>query len=1016
MKDLKLSIPFDQYGRYFFISKIIDSNRKTDRPLKILDVGGYEGRLREFLPKDHITILDVFDVKEDCYVKGSGLDIQFPSNNFDVVTSADTLEHIPQDKRELFLSECYRVSKDFMVLAAPFETGKTAEAEDYVNNIYKLLSGHSYIWLKEHKENGLPEPKLIENWARTNRLQYFVLPNNNIEEWKAQITQFFVLDNFPSAKGNKYFQKESMKYNLTSNQYLADLPSYRLVYAISKRGLSTPDLPKKTPLSNSANIESLLKIVKLYIEDQRNQIISNFEFNKVSSELGVIQNIDIEPVKQDDALLGRVANLESELNKITSSISWRMLSKIRSNKIYKMIVSPPVKATRLLLKIYRYKLYFYPPNLIWRLQTKTPPFFKEELGSLSFKVEENPQVSVIVPIYGKATITLDCLKSLAAHSSKYRFEVILVDDKSPDKSKKLFEKVPGLIFLHNSINKGFIYSCNKGSELARGKYIVFLNNDTLVLDNWLDPLIDRLELNKDVGLVGSKLIYPDGTLQEAGGIIFSDGSGWNYGRGEDPDNYEFNYSREVDYCSGASIAISRDLFVKLGMFDARFTPAYYEDTDLAFSVRKNGLRVIYEPRSQIIHKEGASSGTDLSSGTKRYQVINQRKFVKKWATELKENHYISSDYLFYAKDRSSDKNVLIVDHYVPEFDKDSGSVRMTGIIKIMLDLGYRVTLWPQNLYQSHPYTDYFQNLGVQVIYGCVDFKEYSKKYGLYYDVVILSRPSVAPNYIDLVDKYYQNAKIIYDTVDLSFLRIGRLSEINTEPEVAYETAMWKKLELGIMQRVDATLVVSEVEKKILDETLPDNHVTVVSNIHNLRESSVNGFENRKDLLFIGGFRHLPNVDAILWFANSIMPLITKEQPSIKLNIVGSYPPQEILNLSSKNIKVWGYVENVDPLFNKCAVFVAPLRYGAGVKGKVGQAAEYGLPVVSTSIGIEGMHMEDMIDCLVADDEKGYAKAVLKLLADKDLWLKVSNNSRKVIARHFSPAVAKKSLERLLNEL
>ncbi len=1016
MKDLKLSIPFDQYGRYFFISKIIDSNRKSSKPLKILDVGGYEGRLREFLPKDDITILDVFDVKEDGYVKGSGLDIKFPSNTFDVVTSADTLEHIPKGKREIFLSECYRVSKDFMVLAAPFETGKTAEAEDYVNNIYKLLSGHSYIWLKEHKEYGLPEPELIDSWAKKNKLQYSVLQNNNIEEWIAQITQFFVLDNFPSIKGNRYFQRESVKYNLTSNQFLADSPSYRLVYAFSKRSLRVPELPKSISPNSSANFESLLKIVKLYTEEQRNQVVADFEFNKVISELGVNQDIDIEPVKQDDSLLIRLANTEAELNRVSSSISWRLLSKIRSKKIYKIVVSPFVKATRLLIKIYRYRLYFYPPNLIWRLETKTPPYFKEELENLSFKVEEGPQVSIIIPIYGKATMTLECLKSLSTHSSKYGFEIILVDDKSPDKSKKLFEKVPGLVFLHNSVNKGFIYSCNRGSEVARGKYVVFLNNDTLVLDDWLDPLIDRLELNKDVGLVGSKLIYPNGILQEAGGIIFSDGSGWNYGKGEDPENYEFNYSREVDYCSGASIAISRDLFVKLGRFDTRFTPAYYEDTDLAFSVRKSGLRVIYEPKSQIIHREGASSGTDLSSGTKRYQVINQKKFVKKWAEELKNNHYSSAEYLFYAKDRSSDKNVLIVDHYVPEFDKDSGSVRMTGIIKIMLELGYRVTLWPQNMYQSQPYTDYFQNLGVQVVYGCVGFKEYSKKYASFYDVVILSRPSVAPNYLELVDKYYQNAKIIYDTVDLSFLRIGRLSEMNDDPDVAYETAMWKKLELGIMQRVDATLVVSDVEKKILDEIYPADNVTVVSNIHNLQPTSGNSFEDRKDLLFIGGFKHLPNVDAILWFTKSVMPLITKERPNIKLNIVGSNPPQEILNLSSKNIKVWGYVENVDSLFNTCAVFVAPLRYGAGVKGKVGQAAEYGLPVVSTSIGIEGMHMKDTSDCLVADDEKEFARSVLKLLDDKNLWLKISKGSKEVISKHFSPAVAKKALETLLNGL
>ncbi len=1014
MKNLKLTIPFDQFGRYYFISKIVEENRVSGKPLKILDVGGYNGRVRDFLPKDNVTILDVFDVVEDGYVKGSGLDIQFPDKSFDVVTTADTLEHIPKDKRDLFLSECYRVSKDFLIVAAPFETGKTAEAEDYVNDVYKILSGHSYEWLKEHKEYGLPDPKSILNWAERNNLRHFVLNNNNIEEWKELISQFFVLDNLPSMKGNKFFLKESEDYNLTSNQFQAEEPAYRQVYVFSKNNIKSPQLPKKSFPKNISGLERLLKTIKFYLDEQKEMNINDFLFKKVTSQLNVYQ--DIKPQKNDNELMERLVRAESELNAIKSSTNWLLINKLNSVVGLRFVSRIFTKTLRLIFKIYKYRIYASPDKLFWRLSTKTPPYVKEDLAKLRFKKESKPQVSIIIPIYGKATMTLDCLKSLHNHKTKYSFEVVLIDDSSPDKSKKLFNNIPGIVFYSNPINRGFIYSCNKGSELAKGDSLVFLNNDTLVLEGWLDALIDRLSSDSNIGLVGSKLIYPNGVLQEAGGIIFSDASGWNYGKGDDPTNFEYNYLREVDYCSGASIAIKSSLFRQLGRFDTRYSPAYYEDTDLAFSVRQAGLKVIYEPLSSIIHREGASSGTDISTGTKRYQVINQQKFADKWKNVLSSNHYESSNYLFYAKDRSSDKNVLIIDHYVPEYDKDSGSVRMTELIKVMKDLGYRITLWPQNLYESQPYTTYFQSLGVQVIYGHVDFVEYSKKFGDYYDLVILSRPSVAPNFIDHVNSYYRRAKVIYDTVDLSFLRIRRLSEIDNNPDFMFESEQWKKLELGLMQRTDATLVVSEAEKKILNKESPFTKVEIVSNIHNLKPLPNLDLTKRSGLLFIGGFNHLPNVDAMIWFCEKIFPLVLKKYPQLKLSIVGSNPPQSIINLSSKNIKVLGYVENVDPLFNKSRVFIAPLRYGAGVKGKIGQASEYGLPVVSTTIGIEGMHMNNLTDCLIGDSEKTFANSIIKLVDNDILWRKLSKNSRDNISKHFSPENAKKSLESLIKNL
>ena len=189
----------------------------------------------------------------------------------------------------------------------------------------------------------------------------------------------------------------------------------------------------------------------------------------------------------------------------------------------------------------------------------------------------------------------------------------------------------GVIYLRNERNSGFVASCNRGAEKARGKYLVFLNNDTLVKPGWLTALLDTFTEEPRAGIVGSKLLYPDGRLQEAGGIIWRDASGWNYGKFDDPGKPEYNYLREVDYCSAAALMVPKALFESVGGFDSRYAPGYYEDTDLAFKVRQAGYRVLYQPLSEVIHYEGATGGTDISTGAKKHQEINRSTFAEVWS-------------------------------------------------------------------------------------------------------------------------------------------------------------------------------------------------------------------------------------------------------------------------------------------------------------------------------------------------------------------------------------------------
>lgn len=1011
----QVSANFDQYGRYFLIAKIIESNRSKE-VLNILDVGGLAGLARLFMPLDNITIIDVIKSDIDNYIQASALDMPFQDKQFDVVITADTFEHISKKDRNIFLDECYRVSKDFFILAAPFETGEISKTEAEVNNIYNILSGESYVWLKEHMDNGLPQISSITSWIQKNRLFYLTYPNNFLIEWKYLISLYFFLENLPSKDGTKLFNNISKKYNETTNQIPSKLPSYRHVFAISSKELVKPLFNENNKLFKFNYSEDIAKIIKAYLNENSSSI-SDYVYYKTSIKHKFYKaQYDIKINQLNEELLKTKTNFNNFINSNEYKIFKKLQSKKTFNIYYKFFYICSNMST-IIYKIFRYKTYLLPDNLYWRLKTKTPAYLKNSLNDILFKQANNPDVSIIIPVYGKVILTVNCLLALSKIKTKYKYEVIVVNDNSPDSTLLVLNKINNLITVSNTSNLGFVDSCNNGALKAKGKYIVFLNNDTNVDVNWLDPLIEELELNNKAGIVGSKLIRPNGLLQEAGSIVYTDGTAGNYGSYDDPNKYQYNYKREVDYCSGASLAIRRSVFMKAGMFDTKFRPGYYEDTDLCLTLRNMGYSIIYQPLSRLVHIEGGTSGNNLSSGMKKYQTINRKIFLNKWSEYLNKNNYSSEEFNIKARDKSGDKLALVIDHYCPEPDKDSGSVRMFRLLNVLKNMGYKVTFWPDNYNTSRDYIELLEVNGIEVVNtNIVNFISFSESFAENYDLVIVSRYSVAPSYINYLRDYYINSKIIYDTVDLAFYRYDRQFKLSNNSEISQLSNDIRLIELGTMQRTDATLVVSNKEKELLNSINPEIKVGVVSNIHELKLDKAKSFNERQDLLFIGGFNHDPNVDAIIWFCNSIMPIINKKLPNLRITIIGSNPTSEILKLSNRNIKVVGYVKDVSEYFNRARVFVAPLRYGAGVKGKIGQAIEFGLPIVSTSIGVEGMFLKDNNSCMVADNETEFANKVIKLYQNEKLWLVLRDNSRKVLLKHFSAKNAEDSLKRLIKIL
>ncbi len=626
-----------------------------------------------------------------------------------------------------------------------------------------------------------------------------------------------------------------------------------------------------------------------------------------------------------------------------------------------------------------------------------------------------PRVSIVIPVYNQLHHTLACLRSLAETVGEIPVEIIVVDDCSgEDATPELLPRVEGLVYLRNEENLGFVGSCNRGAAEAHGEYLFFLNNDTQVQPGWLPPLLRQFEQRPETGLVGSQLVYPDGRLQESGGIVFSDASGWNVGRFEHPDDPRYHYARQVDYCSGAAILLPRALFEQLGGFDEIYAPAYYEDTDLAFKVRQHGREVWVQPASRVVHFEGVTCGTDTGSGVKKHQLINQKTFRERWAEALALQPPPGSP-IDLAKEHRVAGRVLIIDACTPTPDQDSGSVRMQNLFRLFQQLGWKVSFLPENHARLEPYTARFQAMGVEMLHApWFDGPGWFERRGHEFDLVILSRHYVASQYLDLVHAWMPQARVWFDTVDLHYLREQRQAALENSETLRRQAAQTREQELKVARSCDLTLVVSPVEQQELAEVAPEVDVAVLSNIHHLPETPGLPFEQRQGLVFVGGYQHPPNVDAAHWFVEAIFPLIRAELPEVEFHLVGSKAPDSVRALGEREGVVFhGFVEEIEPFMREVRLAVAPLRYGAGVKGKVNMSMAHGQPVVGTPMAFEGMYAEHGVHGLMAETAEDFAREVVRAYGDPQLWQRLSEGGRENVLRHFSMQAARERLESLL---
>ncbi len=647
-------------------------------------------------------------------------------------------------------------------------------------------------------------------------------------------------------------------------------------------------------------------------------------------------------------------------------------------------------------------------------------FLIEEVRTLATALPRSIDidVSIVVPVHNKLLHTLSCLKSIMIAESKYHFEIIVADDGSTDLTEQVLAKLSNSIHsVRNSFPVGFLHNCNAAAKLARGQWIVLLNNDTIVLPRWLDALIDTLVAIPQAGLVGAKLIYPDGILQESGGVVWQTADAMNIGRGKDACRPEFNFLREVDYCSGAAIALKTSLWHDLKGFDERFSPAYYEDTDLAFRVRQAGYKVFVQPLAAVVHFEGVSHGKSLVSGVKQYQTQNRDTFALLWQNVLAMHPQPSSRNVS-TSISSRQKTILVVDSAVPRPDHDSGSNDTFQYIRALLCFGYHVIFVPQDGLYLARYTQVLQAMGVECWY-----KPYleSLDHAIQllkdrFDAVLIFRFNVAQDLLPVLNEFTPHVKVVLETVDLHYLRESRFAELTGNPSDYARAAKVKEDELLVINSVDAVIVLSDHELQLLKDERPEANVHCIPILREFPPPQNTLLSERDSLFFVGGFKHDPNIDGITWFIDEVWPLLVLRGFSGKLVIAGAGMPDSLRNLSIHNIEVLGFVKDLAPIYAKARATIAPLRYGAGLKGKIIASLAHAVPCVTTKIGIEGSGLLNGRDALVADSADGLADAVLKVYESDYVWKKLSENGLRYFKENYSTEAVFPKIKNLFDTL
>ncbi|MDX1977642.1 MAG: glycosyltransferase [Pseudanabaenaceae cyanobacterium bins.68] len=616
-------------------------------------------------------------------------------------------------------------------------------------------------------------------------------------------------------------------------------------------------------------------------------------------------------------------------------------------------------------------------------QTQQPPL------PLSFRSELEPQITIIIGAHGRPDLTYNCLAAIAPwlHGSNWQVEIILIETLL---GTELQVPVAGIWRFTLSDQGNLPRIMQRAQAKAQGQLILFLRHDVLLSEAAFDQMVQTYKRDRP-GILFPRLSHPNRELVSGGGRIDPAGHLQNLGAGDFDGEPDYNYRRQLDFGLPIAFLLERASWQKLDLKTSEHWSSLEAIADWCLQLKyHHNFTILYQPKAQVI----------CDYGYRVESLASPRHFWQTWQQDL--------------ADSQRSPTILIIDTLVPAHDKESGALRLFQIMGILLNLGYRLIFLPDQGHEQEPYTSELEEMGIEVLYFTYKQQDWRDRLVKRLDLIHLAwvcRPELCEKYFPILQTKPE-IKLIYDTIDLHFLRLKRAEQLNPSQPQPWQRI--QALEFHFAQTADLTVVVTPVEQEILLQAQAQA-VQVIPNIHQIYQGQIPPFSDRQGILFIGGYYHQPNVDAVLWLCEEIMPLVWQTHPEISLTLLGSNPPGVVKALESDRVSVPGYIPQVEPYFLNHRVFVAPLRFGAGMKGKIGQSLSYGLPTITTTIGAEGMGLCDQENVLIAEDSQAIAEAIEQLYFDPYLWQKLSQASFEVI-RPYTITAVQQRIQTMLSSL
>ncbi len=635
--------------------------------------------------------------------------------------------------------------------------------------------------------------------------------------------------------------------------------------------------------------------------------------------------------------------------------------------------------------------------------------FLETGATLSFPRALTPVISIIIPISDEPHLTLSCLETLRAQES-LELEVILVDYSRSEETKAVLSRIHNLTRIEERSDFNFSHACNTGAKHARGQYLVFLNNDAFPLSGALAHALDTIKQYKSCGVVGAMLLRPDGLLQEAGSFILPNGSTIGRGRATQPHPIPQRFPIEVDYCSAAFLLTPRKLFTELGGFNEAFAPAYYEDVDYCVRARQAGYTCLVEPRAEVLHIERGSSNT--SSDADDFIMKNRKLFLSLHPDPSAHNRRRAS-----RSTKNKASSILVIDDCIPDPSRGQGQARACLMLETLHDLNLSISWYPAH--GAHTATAESSKLTIVAPNHHESECQFLKRVISDYDLLLVSRPHHMEQ-VQLALRSQSEAqtlpRIIYDAEAIHSQREILRFQVRNEYTLSNEEIAGIVCnELVVAKDADHILTCSQREASIFTD-FGFQTPTILS--HGIRsQPTTTPFADRSHFLTIGPLLdpNTPNADGLRWFLESVLPLIQRDlqESDIALRSVGECFVAPLEKMQSRHFQLLGRIANLESVYARHRVCIAPTRFSAGIPLKVLEAAAFGVPSVVTPLLAHQLEWEDGVEVLVGRDPQDFATKCVTLYKDPYLWESIRTAALARVSREYSIETFKSALEHAL---